>query len=87
MFTEKVGYPLGSTCQARFEMDEEVFNIQLRKFLKKVGIQSQREIEQAVRSAISADTLDATETLTARVVLQVPAVGIDVTIEDTIKLS
>ena len=68
-------------------MDEEVFNIQLRKFLKKVGIQSQREIEQAVRSAISAGTLDATETLMSRVVLQVPAVGIDVTIEDVIKLS
>jgi hypothetical protein len=71
----------------RFDMDEEVFNIQLRKFLKKVGIQSQREIEQAVRLAISAGTLDATEPLTSRVVLQVPAVGIDVTIEDVIKLS
>ena len=68
-------------------MDEEVFNTQLRKFLKKVGIQSQREIEQAVRLAISAGTLDATEILTSRVVLQVPAVGIDVTIEDVIKLS
>ena len=68
-------------------MDEEVFNIQLRKFLKKVGIQSPREIDQAVRSAISAGTLDATEPLTSRVVLQVPAVGIDVTIEDVIKLS
>ena len=30
-------------------MDEEVLNIQVRKFLKKVGIQSQREIEQAVK--------------------------------------
>ena len=68
-------------------MDEEVFNMQLRKFLKKVGIQSQREIEQAVRLAISAGTLDATEPLTSRVVLQVPAMGIDVTIEDVIKLS
>ena len=68
-------------------MDEEVFNLQLRKFLKKVGIQSQREIDQAVRTAISAGTLAATETLTARVVLQVLAAGIDVTIEDSIKLS
>ena len=68
-------------------MDEEVFNRELRKFLKKVGIQSQREIEKAVRSAISAGTLDSTETLTSRVVLQVPVVGINVTIEDVIKLS
>ncbi|XXK29118.1 DUF6494 family protein [Arenicellales bacterium nBUS_45] len=34
-------------------MDEDVFNIQLRKFLKKVGIQSQREIEQAVRAGVA----------------------------------
>ena len=68
-------------------MNEEVFDSQLRKFLKKVGIQSQREIEQAVRSAISAGTLDDTQTLTSRVVLQVPVLGIDFTIEDVIKLS
>ena len=67
-------------------MDEEVFSSQLRKFLKKVGIQSQREIEQAVRSAISADMLDVTEPLKSRVVLQVPVLGIDVAIEDVIKL-
>ena len=71
----------------RLNMDEEVFSSQVRKFLKKVGIQSQREIEQAVRSAISAGTLEATQTLTSRVVLQVPEVGINVTIEDVIKLS
>ena len=68
-------------------MDEKLFNSQLRKFLKKVGIQSQREIEQAVRSAISADMLDVTEPLKSRVVLQVPVLGIDVAIEDVIKLS
>ena len=34
-------------------MDEKVFNMQLRRFLKKVGIQSQREIEQAVRGTVS----------------------------------
>lgn len=68
-------------------MDEEVFNIQLRKFLKKVGIQSQREIEQAVRESISTGTLDGSETLQASVVLRVPAAGVDVTIEDDIKLN
>ena len=68
-------------------MDKEVFDSQLRKFLKKVGIQSRREVEQVVPSAISTGTLDATESLTSRVVLRVPAVGIDVAIEDAIKLS
>ena len=68
-------------------MDEEVFDSQLRKFLKKVVIQSRREVEQVVPSAISTGTLDATEMLTSCMVLRVPAVGIDVAIEDAIKLS
>ena len=71
----------------RFNMDEEGFYSQLQKVLRKVGIQSRREIEQAVRSAISTGTLGATETLPTYVVLQVPAAGIDVAIEDAIKLS
>ena len=56
-------------------MDEEVFDSQLRKFLKKVGIQSRREVEQVVPSAISTGTLDATEMLTSCMVLRVPAVA------------
>ena len=68
-------------------MDEEGFYSQLEKVLKKVGIQSRREIEQAARPAISTGTRGATETLTARVALQFPAAGIDVAIEDAIKLS
>jgi len=71
----------------RFNMDKEVFDSQLRKFLKKVGIQSRREVEQLVPSAISTGTLDVTEMLTSCMVLRVPAVGIDVAIEDAIKLS
>ncbi len=67
-------------------MDEEIFNIQLRKFLKKVGIQSQREIEQAVREGIGERSIDGTETLKATVVLKVPTVGVEVTIEDEIRL-
>jgi hypothetical protein len=34
-------------------MNEDVFNVSLRRFLKKVGITSQREIEQAVREALA----------------------------------
>ena len=59
----------------RFNMDEEVFDSQLRKFLKKVGIQSRREVEQVVPSAISTGTLDATEMLTSCMGLRVPAVA------------
>ena len=67
-------------------MDEEVFNMQLRRFLKKVGIQSQREIEQAVRQGIETGALTSTEKLNAQVLLRVPAAGVDVTIEDEIAL-
>ncbi|MEE3286657.1 MAG: DUF6494 family protein [Pseudomonadota bacterium] len=68
-------------------MDEEVFNIQLRKFLKKVGIQSQREIEQAVRDGVASGVLQGNETLSASVRLQLGETGLDVTIEDDIKLA
>ena len=68
-------------------MDEEVFNIQLRKFLKKVGIQSQREIEQAVRDGIASGALQGNETLNASVRLQLGETHLDVTIEDDIKLA
>ena len=68
-------------------MNEEVFNIQLRKFLKKVGIQSQREIEQAVRDGIASGALQGNETLNATVRLQLGKMDLDVTIEDDIKLA
>ena len=68
-------------------MDEDVFNIQLRKFLKKVGIQSQREIEQAVRDGITSGVLKGNETLNASVRLQLGETDLDVTIKDDIKLA
>ncbi|MGA0843776.1 MAG: DUF6494 family protein [Arenicellales bacterium] len=68
-------------------MDEDVFNIQLRKFLKKVGIQSQREIEQAVRDGLAQGTLKGAEVLKASVQLKLSGTTVDVTIEDDIKLS
>ena len=67
-------------------MDEEVFNMQLRRFLKKVGIQSQRDIELAVRQGVETGTLASTDKLNAQVLLQVPEVGLKVTIEGEIAL-
>ena len=68
-------------------MDEDVFNIQLRKFLKKVGIQSQREIEQAVRAGVASGKLDGAGVLKASVQLKLSGTEVDVMIEDDIKLS
>ena len=67
-------------------MNEEVLNIQIRKFLKKVGIQSQREIEHAVRRSFEKSSLVGIKKLEASVLLEVPVVGIKVSIEGEIKL-
>ena len=67
-------------------MNEEILNIQIRKFLKKVGVQSQREIEQAVRRSIENNSLAGIDKLEASVLLEVPEVGIKVSIVSEIKL-
>jgi len=67
-------------------MNEEIFNMQLRKFLKKVGITSQREIEQAVRAAVEAGALTGGEKLAAKMTLNIPAIGLSVAIDDEIGL-
>ena len=67
-------------------MNEDTFNLQIRKFLKKVGITSQREIEAAVRSAIESGKLSGDEKLHATVTLRVPEIGIELDIEDDIAL-
>ena len=67
-------------------MDEDVFNIQIRKFLKKVGITSQREIEKAVRDALESSKLTGAEKLNASVTLTLPELGLEVQIDDVIAL-
>ena len=67
-------------------MDEEVLNIQVRKFLKKVGIQSQREIEQAVKDHLKKGSLSGIEKLDAAMLLEVPEIGLKVTIEGKIQI-
>jgi hypothetical protein len=68
-------------------MNEETFNISLRKFLKVVGVTSQREIEQAVRAAIESGKLTGSEKLQAKVVLTIEAVGLKHEVEEEIKLA
>jgi hypothetical protein len=67
-------------------MNEDVLNVSVRKFLKKVGITSQREIEQAVRAAVSGGKLKGNETLPAKVVLTVAGISLSVEIEGAIEL-
>jgi len=67
-------------------MNEDAFNVSVRKFLKKVGITSQREIEQAVRAAVSSGRLTGNEALPAKVTLSVEGVALSVQIEGAIEL-
>jgi Family of unknown function (DUF6494) len=67
-------------------MNEEVFNNSLRRFLKKVGITSQREIEKSVRDALASGHLKGHEKLPARMVLTLSGVGLTHAVEDEIEL-
>jgi hypothetical protein len=68
-------------------MNEDTFNMEIRKFLKKVGVTSQREIENAVREAMKAGLLAANEKLKARIKLEGERVNLELVIEDDIALS
>ena len=68
-------------------MNEDVLNMSLRKFLKKVGVTGQREIEQAVRNALDVGRLRGEEKLAAEMRLTIPAVGLDVVIDGEIELA
>jgi hypothetical protein len=67
-------------------MDEEIFNMELRKFLKKVGVTSQREIEAAVRGGIDAGKLKGSETLKVKAVLTIEGLDLSHDITGEIKL-
>ena len=68
-------------------MDEEAFNLSVRRFLKKLGVTSQREIELAVREQLDAGALAGDETLHARAVVTVDGVEREIVVEGDIALS
>ncbi len=67
-------------------MNEDNFNMAVRKFLKVVGVTSQREIEKAVREGIDSGALKGDETLKARVRLEIDGLPLDVAIDGDIAL-
>lgn len=68
-------------------MDEDAFNIAIRKFLKNVGITSQREIDGAVRAALSDGRLADDGTVKAKVTLSIEQLGLTKVIEGDIDLT
>jgi sortase (surface protein transpeptidase) len=67
-------------------MDQETFNLSIRKFLKMVGVNSQREIEQAVQQALQQKKLSGSETLQAHMTLEIPSLGVKLPFHGEIKL-
>lgn len=67
-------------------MNEDTLNMAVRKFLKRVGVTSQREIEHAILQAIESGRLQGSETLDIKMTLELPAVDLKHYVEDKIAL-
>jgi hypothetical protein len=67
-------------------MNEETFNLSIRKFLKLVGVSSQREIEQAVAKAVAGGLIAGTESFPATVNLEIAGLKLNVKFDGEIKL-
>ena len=67
-------------------MNEETFNMSIRKFLKMVGVRSQTEIERAVAKAIADGKLKCNESFPARMQLTIGTVELAMTLDGEIKL-
>ncbi len=67
-------------------MNEDKFNMEIRKFLKQVGVTSQREIEHVVMKAVETGKLNGSETFDIKMTLDAPSIGINYSIEGKISL-
>ena len=67
-------------------MNEETFNMSIRKFLKTVGVRSQTEIERAVAKAIADGRLKGGESFPARMQLTIDKVSLNLTLDGEIRL-
>jgi hypothetical protein len=67
-------------------MDEETLNLSIRKFLKAVGINSQREIERAVAKAAAANSISGTESFPAKMTLEIAGLNLKVEFSGDIAL-
>jgi Family of unknown function (DUF6494) len=68
-------------------MDEEAFNLSVRRFLKTLGVTAQREIELAVRERLDAGQLQGDETLPARATVTVQGVDKEIVVTGDIQLT
>lgn len=67
-------------------MNEEELNVSIRKFLKMVGVSSQREIEQAVAGALQAGSIAGTEVFPASMTLEIAGLRLKAAFAGEIRL-
>ncbi len=67
-------------------MNDDTFNLSIRKFLKMVGVGSQREIEQAVARARASGAIAGSERFPASVTLDVPGLKLSVKFDGRVDL-
>ena len=67
-------------------MDQETFNLSIRKFLKTVGVSSQHEMEQAVQKSIDSGKLKGSETIPVKMTLEIPSLGVKVPFDGEMRL-
>jgi hypothetical protein len=67
-------------------VDQEAFNLSIRKFLKTVGVGSQREIEHAVDAALREAGAPVEATLPAKMTLEIPSLGLRIPFDGEIRL-
>ncbi|MGP6157528.1 MAG: DUF6494 family protein [Vulcanimicrobiaceae bacterium] len=68
-------------------MDEDRFNLTLRKFLKEVGVTSQREVEKKVREALATGSLQGNEKLETRMTFEIDSLAFTHVVDGRIELS
>jgi hypothetical protein len=67
-------------------MNPDVLNMQVRKYLKQVGVTSQREIENAIRKALEAAEIRSDDKIRVRTTLEIEQIGLTHIVEDVIDL-
>jgi len=67
-------------------MDEDELNMSIRRFLKKVGISSQREIENAVRSGLASGAISESTPLKVSITLRIDSQNTDLVVDGEIRL-
>lgn len=68
-------------------MNEETFNLSMRKFLKMVGVSSQNEIEKAVARALEEKRISGDEVLPATMTLHIAGLSLQVDFKGEIRLA